>query len=215
VADAWPGRKSYTVAALEALARAGDNTALDLLTKRIGGPGGVNGLLEVRQLEGISVDRYRRQAEAEAAGLSSFRADWRGETAWRRALMSVSADERARAIRRRAVDQRDTATPVGLVRLLEAFNTREVFASAEPRLLLGNDPGYLAIALPAGARIWQAAGANRDDLGLTPESHAVALIELKDGRRVALAAFLSGSTANAAAREAILSEAGRTVLKSF
>lgn len=215
VADAWPGRKAYTVKALEALARAGDNTALDLLTKRIGGPGGVNGLLDVRQLEGISVDRYRRQAETEAAGLASFRADWRGETAWRRALLSVSADERAQAIRRRAVDQRDTATPIGLVGLLEAFNTREVFASAEPRLLLGNDPGYMAAALPAGARIWQAAGANRADLGLTPESHAVALIELKDGRRVALAAFLSGSTANAAAREAILSEAGRTVLKSF
>ena len=215
VADAWPGRKSYTVAALEDLARAGDNTALDLLAKRIGGPGGVNGLLDVRQLEGISVDRYRRQVETEAAGLASFRADWRGETAWRRALTSVSTDERAAAIRRRAIDQRDTATPVGLVRLLETFNTREVFATAEPRLLLGKDPGYLAAVLPAGARIWQAAGSNRPELGLTPESHAVALIELKDGRRIAMAVFLSGSTASAAAREAIIAETGRTVLKSF
>lgn len=215
VADAWPGRRSYTVAALEALARAGDNTALDLLAKRIGGPGAVNGWLGVRQLTGISVDRYRRQVETEAAGLASFRADWKGETAWRRAITSVSTNERASAIRRRAADDRDTATPVGLVRLLEAFNTREAFASADPRLLTGDDPGYLATGLPKGAKIWQAAGANRVDLGVTPESHAVALIELEDGRRIALAVFLSGSTADTAAREAIIAETGRTVLKSF
>ena len=215
VADAWPSRKSYTVAALEALARAGDNTALDLLLKRIGGPGAVNGLLDVRQLGGISVDRYRRQVETEAAGLASFRVDWKGETGWRHAITSVSPNERASVIRRRTRDQRDTATPVGMVRLLEVFNTREIFAGADARLLLGDDPGYLAKVLPEGAKIWQAAGANRFDLCVTPESHAVALIELKDGRRIAMAVFLTASTANAATRETIIAEAGRAVLKSF
>ncbi|ADG09687.1 serine hydrolase [Caulobacter segnis] len=215
VADAWPGRESYTVAELEALARTGDNTALDLLTKRIGGPGAVNGWLDVRQLRGVSVDRYRRQVETDTMGMASFRADWRGETAWRRALASVSADKRATAARQRAADPRDTTTPVGVVRLLETFNTREAFASADPRLLLGNDPGYLASALPEGAKIWQAAGSARPDLGVVAESHAVALIELKDGRRIALAVFLTRSTTDVAAREAIITEAGRTVLKSF
>ena len=215
IADAWPGRAAYAVTEPDALARAGDNTALDLLTKRIGGPGAVNGCLGVKQLGGISVDLYRRQAETQAVGLASFRADWRGRTAWRRALASVPAETRAAAARRRAAEPRDTTTPVGMVRLLEAFNTREAFASADPRPLLGNDPGYLAAALPRDAKIWQAAGSARQDLGLTPESHAVALIELKDGRRVALAVFLSGSTADAATREALVAEAGRTVLKSF
>lgn len=215
VADAWPARESYTVAELQALARAGDNTALDLLTKRIGGPGAVNGWLGVRQLGGISVDRYRRQVETEAAGMASFRADWKGETAWRRALASVPADQRAAAGRERAADPRDTATPVGLVRLLETFNTREAFASADPRLLLGSDPGYLATVLPEGARIWQVAGSAKADLGVIADSHAVALIALKDGRRIAMAIFLTSSTADAATREAIIVEAGRTVLQSF
>lgn len=215
IADDWPARQAYTVRELQALARAGDNTALDLLTKRIGGPGAVNGWLDVRQLAGISVDRYRRQIETEAVGLASFRAAWRGETAWRRAVESVPPAERETAARRQAADPRDTATPVGMVRLLETFNTREVFASADPRPLLGGDPGYLASVLPEGAKIWQAAGAARSDLGGAPESHAVALIELKDGRRIALAAFLARSTAEAPAREAIIAEAGRTILKSF
>ncbi|MDR6627872.1 serine hydrolase [Caulobacter segnis] len=215
VADAWPGRASYTVAELETLARAGDNTALDLLTKRIGGPGAVNGWLGVRQMGGISVDRYRRQVETEAAGLASFRAAWKGDGAWRRALANVPADRRAAAARQRAADPRDTASPVGLVRLLETFNTREAFANADPRLLLGNDPGYLTSVLPQGANIWQTAGSARPDLGVTAESHAVALIALKDGRRIALAVFLSSSTADTTAREAIIAEAGRTVLRSF
>ena len=215
IADAWPGRAAYAVSALEALARAGDNTALDLLTKRIGGPGAVNGWLDVKQLEGISVDLYRRQAETEAAGLTSFRADWKGQAAWGRALASVPAEARAATAHRRAADPRDTTTPVGMVRLLETFNTREAFVNADPRLLLGQDPGYLAAALPKGAKIWQAAGSARQDLGVTPESHAVALIELKDGRRIALVVFLTGSTADAGTREAIIAEAGRTVLKSF
>lgn len=214
-ADAWPARRSYTVAELEALARAGDTTALDLLTKRIGGPGAVNGWLDVRQLAGISVDRYRRQVETDAAGLASFRADWRGDAAWRRALSGVPAEQGASATRRRAADPRDTATPVGMIRLLEALNTREAFASADPRPLLGNDPGYLATVVPKDAKIWQTAGSARPDLGAIAESHAVALIELGDGRRIALAAFLTRSTADAATREAVIAEAGETVLRSF
>lgn len=215
VADAWPTRQAYTARELQVLARGGDNTALDLLTKRIGGPGAVNGWLGLRQLVGISVDRYRRQVETEFAGLPSFRADWKGEAAWRRALASVPAEQGALAARRRAADPRDTTTPVGMVRLLEAFNTREAFSGADPRSLLGNDPGHLATVLPEGAKIWQVAGSARPDLGVIAESHAVALIELKDGRRIALVVFLTASTADAAKREAIIAEAGRTVLKSF
>ena len=84
------------------------------------------------------------------------------------------AETRAAAARRRAAEPRDTTTPVGMVRLLEAFNTREAFASADPRPLLGNDPGYLAAALPKDAKIWQAAGA---DLHLAKPLHPVQLVE--------------------------------------
>lgn len=215
VADAWPGRRTYTVAELETLARTGDNTALDLLTKRIGGPGAVNGWLGVHRLDAISVDRYRRQVLPDGLGLASFRAGWKGETAWRRAVALTPAADRSRAARERQADPRDAATPVGLVRLLEAFNSHEVFLSADARALLGRDPGYLASAAPAGAMIWQAAGSEQADLGVTPESHAVAIVELKDGRRVALAVFLTDSTATVAEREAVIAEVGRAVLADF
>ncbi|HJV40968.1 serine hydrolase [Caulobacter sp.] len=215
VADAWPGRRTYTVAELESLARTGDNTALDLLTRRIGGPGAVNGWLDVQRINAVSVDRYRRQVLPDGLGLASFRVAWRGEPAWRRALTTVPARDRSRAARERQADPRDAAAPVGMVRLLEAFNNREVFPTADARELLGRDPGYLASSLPTEAALWQAAGSERADLGVTPESHAVAIVELKDGRRVALAVFLTGSTATVAEREAVIAAVGRAVLDDF
>jgi len=215
VADAWPGRQTWSIAELETLARAGDNTALDLLIDRVGGPGAVNGWLDVKRIEHVSVDRYRRQIATDARGLASFRADWKGEAAWRKAVDAVPASERAKAARERATDPRDTATPVGLSRLLEAFTSRELFYKPDPARLLGRDPGYLANALPSGARIIQSAGAAQPDLGVQPTNHAVAFVELKDGRRISFVIFLTASTADAKAREAIITDVGRAVLKEF
>lgn len=216
VADAWPGRQTWTVADLASLALHGDNTALDLLTKRIGGPGGVNGWLDVRGIRGVSVDRYRRQIETEIRGLASFRADWRSEGAWRGKVQAVPIADRARAANERQRDPRDTATPVGMIRLLEAFATRELGPAPDFNRLLGHDSGYLAGALPKGAALAQAAGSDAADLGVTPESHALAMIEqLKDGRRIALAIFLSASKADAATRERLIMEVGRAVMDEF
>lgn len=215
VADAWPGRQTWSIADLETLALHGDTTALDMLTKRIGGPGAVSGWLNVQRIEGISVDRYQRQVRTESVGLASFRADWKGQTGWSKAVGSVPADQRVHAARRQQVDPRDTATPVAMVRLLEAFLNRELGLAPNVDRLLGHDAGYLALALPKGARLAQAAGSERPDLGVTPSSHALAIVELKDGRRVALAVFLTGSTADAATREKIMAEVGQAVLDEF
>lgn len=215
VADAWPARQTWSVAELETLARAGDNTALDLLTKRVGGPGGVNGWLDVKRIENVSIDRYRRQIAADARGLPSFRAEWKGEDAWRKAVNAVPAAQRARAALERRTDPRDTATPVGMIRLLEAFINRELVPKPDPARLLGRDPGYLADALPPGGRIIQSAGAAPADLGVSPTSHAIAFVELKDGRRVAFVVFLTAAPVEREAREKIIADVGRAVLKEF
>ncbi len=215
VADAWPDREVWTIADLEVLSRHGDATALDLLTKRIGGPGGVNGWLDVQRIEGISVDRYQRQVRTEALGLASFRADWKTQAAWDKAVASVPAADRTRAARARQADPHDTATPVGMARLLEAYAYRELGAPPDFARLLGHDPGYLALGLPKGARLVQTAGSAHADLGVTPSSHALAVVELKDGRRVAFVVFLSASAADAARREALIAEVGRAVLDEF
>ncbi len=215
VTDAWPDRQVWTAADLEVLAQHGDATALDLLTKRIGGPGAVNGWLDVKRIEGISVDRYQRQVRTETLGLASFRADWRTQDGWNKAIAAVPPAQRARAGREHQSDPRDTATPVGMLRLLEAFMQRELGVAPDADRLLGHDPGYLAQVLPKGARIAQAAGSARADQGFTPSSHALAVVELKGGRRIAFAVFLTGSTLDEPARQKIIAEVGRAVLNEF
>lgn len=215
VADAWPGRTTYTVAELEALARAGDTTALDLLTQKVGGPGGVNGWLQVERLDHVSVDRYRRQVATDARGLASFRADWKTEEGWRKAIDSVPAEQRAQAGRERGADQRDTATPIGMIRLLEAFLNREIVARPDAARLLGRDPGYLAATLPPGARLIQSAGTSPVNLGVSPSIHSIAVAELKTGQRIAFVIFLTASTMDIAARETIVADVGRAVFKEF
>jgi beta-lactamase class A len=215
VTDAWPDRQVWTAADLEVLALHGDATALDLLTKRIGGPGAVNGWLDVQRIEGVSVDRYQRQVLTETLGLASFRADWRTQASWNKAIAAVPTERRARAGREHQSDPRDTATPVGMLRVLEAFMQRELGLAPDADRLLGHDPGYLAQALPKGARIAQAAGSARADQGFTPSSHALAVVELKGGRRIAFVVFLTGSTLDEPARRKIIAEVGRAVLNEF
>lgn len=215
VADAWPGRTTYTIAELEALARAGDTTALDVLTRRVGGPGGVSGWLQVERLDHVSVDRYRRQVATDARGLASFRADWKTEDAWQKAIASVPAEDRAKAGRERGADQRDTATPIGMIRLLEAFLNREIVTRPDAARLLGRDPGYLTAALPKGARLIQSAGTSPVNLGVSPSIHSLAVAELKGGQRIAFVIFLTASTQDMAAREAIVADVGRAVFAEF
>lgn len=215
ISDAWPERQVWTAADLEVLALHGDATALDLLTKRIGGPGAVDGWLDVQRIDGISVDRYQRQVRTEALGLASFRADWKDEAGWNKAIAAVPPPQRALAGRERQVDPRDTATPVGMSRLLEAFLQRELGVAPDADRLLGHDPGYLALALPKGARLAQAAGSEAAEQGFTPSSHALAVVELAKGRRIAFVVFLTGSPLDANARQQIIADVGRAVLDEF
>jgi len=49
IADAWPGRTIYTLGELfDAALRDSDNTAADVLMRRIGGPGAVSAWLQAR-----------------------------------------------------------------------------------------------------------------------------------------------------------------------
>jgi beta-lactamase class A len=53
------------------------------------------------------------------------------------------------------------------------------------------------------------------DQGVTPSSHALAIVELKGGRRIAFVVFLTGSTLDEPARQRIIAEVGRAVLDEF
>ncbi|CAN5218150.1 class A beta-lactamase [soil metagenome] len=221
IADAWPGRKAYTVG--ELLERAvgdGDNTAADLLMREIGGPGAVTAWLQSRKIEHLDVDRYARQLQPDSLGLASFRADWKGEAAYRAALNAVPVDARRRATLAYLADSKDTATPLGAARFLEALNQNELLTPASTRRLITlmlhspAAPGRLRAALPDGARLAHMSGTARTDLAFTPAVADIGTYRLKDGRRVAVAVFLSGSSLSEAEQERLIADVGRIVIKA-
>jgi beta-lactamase class A len=177
IADAWPGRNTYTIQ--ELLERAigeGDTTAADVLMKRVGGPGAVTAWLQGRKVNHLDIDRYQRQLQPDSLGLASFRADWKGEAAYRAALDKVPPTERRRATLAYLADPRDTATPLGVLRFLEALNQAELLQT-ESRRVLGRitsqaqgGSGRLRAALPDGARLAHVPGTARTDLNFTPRS---------------------------------------------
>jgi beta-lactamase class A len=221
IADAWPGRNTYTVQ--ELLERAvgdSDNTAADVLMKRIGGPGAVTAWLEGRKVDHLDVDRYERQLQPDSLGLASFRAEWKGEAAYRAALDKIPAADRRRATLKYLADPRDTATPLGALRFLEALNQGELL-DVESRRVLGritsqtdSGPGRLHAALPDGARLAHKTGTARTDLGFTPAVNDLGVYTLKDGRKFAVVVFVSGSALSVADQERAIADVGRVVIKA-
>lgn len=221
IAEAWPDRKDYTVA--ELLERAvgdGDNTAADVLMKEIGGPGAVTAWLQSRKVNSLDIDRYERQRLPDSLGLTSFRAAWKGEAAYRRALDAVPAETRRRATLAYLADAKDTTTPLGAARFLEALNQTELLTPASTRQLLRimaasrGDPDRLRAALPDGARLAHKSGAVRSDLGFTPAVNDIGVYRLKNGRRIAVAVFLSGSTLSPAEQDQVIADIGRIAIKA-
>lgn len=216
VADAWPAHGRYTVEDLLKRAVAlSDNTAADVLLKRIGGPGAVTAWLELRKVEGVRLDRYARQLLPERSGAASFRADWKGQ-AWRKAVLATPEAQRRAAQQRYLADPRDTATPLGAVRFLEALNQFELTSQEGRgrllRLMETATGDRLRPALPAGARLAALTTWAPYDLGLCAADATLALVQLQDGRRFALAIFLKASPLEDEDRTALIVDVARTVL---
>lgn len=96
-----------------------DNTAADVLMELVGGPQQVTTMLRNADIDGISIDRYEREFQAELEGLPPFKL---GEVVDRAAFVKAAEavpTEKKRPILERNVsglDTRDTATPLATVK---------------------------------------------------------------------------------------------------
>lgn len=219
IADTWPQRRDYTVGELlVAAVERSDNTAADVLMKRIGGPGAVSAWLVSKKIDEVRVDRYERELQPEIVGLTSFRPSWRGEVNYVSVLQRVPAAARQAAMRRYLADPRDTATPRGMLMFLQQLDSGQLLAPASTRLLIKmmqetpSAPNRLKAALPAGAVLAHKTGTARTDLGVNPAVNDVGIVTLADKRSYAIAVFLSGTTLDEAGRDAAIASVGRAVL---
>ena len=222
IADAWPGRAAYTIDELfNAALSNSDNTAADVLMRRIGGPGAVTGWLEAKKIDEVRVDRYERELGCDALGMASFRAAWKGYAAFSAAVATVPPARRHAAMLAYMADPRDTATPRGMLGLLRKLDEGELISAASTRKLLttlqqtprGAD--RIKAGLPNGATFAHKPGTSNTDQGLTAAFNDVGIFTLPDRRSYAVAAFLSGSTASDNERAALFADLGRAAVRSI
>ncbi len=111
---------------------------------------------------------------------------------------------------------RDWFEPAGAVQLLRRISDHSPLTPEHTALLLGwMQPGTLTnrlqAELPEGTVFAHKSGTSDVDNGLAHATNDIALITLPDGRRLALAVFVTDSTADQATREQVIARIGRTV----
>jgi beta-lactamase class A len=220
IALAWPARRDYTAQELlQALVVDSDNTAADVLMKRIGGPGAVTAWLVLRRVTEVRVDRYERELQAEHYGMPSFRPEWRTAAAFGQARDRVAPAARLAAMRAYMADPRDTATPRGMLDFLQKLDRRELVSAAATdrliRLMAATPRAHtrLKAGLPRDAFFAHRHGTSGVDQGVSTAHNDVGIFTLADKRSYAIAAFLSGSTRDEGARDAILADVARAAVK--
>jgi beta-lactamase class A len=216
IADAWPGRAAYTAGQLlEAAVAGSDNTAADVLMKRIGGPGAVNAWLQGKGIQEVRVDRYEREVQPDVYGMVSFRTGWKGQAAFDAAIATVPPARRLAAMRAYMADPRDSATPRGMLGFLRRLDEGELIATASTRrletLMLRTPRGAdrLKAGLPKGASFAHKPGTSGEAGGLSGAYNDVGIFTLADRRSYAVAAFLTGSIAPERDRAALFADLGR------
>ena len=211
IATAWPDRRAYSARELlESCVVDSDNTATDVLMKRIGGPGAVMAWLTSKALTGLRVDRYERELQPEANGMATFRPAWRIGSVYDAVRSKIPAAQRLAAMSAYIADPRDTATPRGMLEFLQKLHREELVSTASTGRLRGmmvrtlSAPNRLRAGLPADAVLAHRTGSSGFHLGLRPACNDVGIFTLADRRAYAIVAFLSGVTLGDDASDALI-----------
>jgi beta-lactamase class A len=225
--QAWPtppSNHAMDIPAIDLIALAvqkGDSTAADVIMNRIGGPGAVTAWLRGKNISDMRIDRYERELASDIAGMESFRPAWKDEAAFLAARDTVAAPAREAAMNAFLADPRDTTTAPAALNFLDKLAGDELISPASTSLLLrlmtatATGLDRLKAGLPHGASLAHKTGASSTDLGFTAAVGDIGIVTLAGGHRVAVAAFLAGSTATQAQRDAVFADSARLVAAAF
>jgi len=182
-----PGLSLTAQSLIELMITKSDNHATDAILAAVGGPAAVN--------------RWLR-----SAGITGQRID--------RDIATLLRDDLEKNDPSLGRDKRDSSTPAAMVRLLAALDRGEVLSPQSRALLIGamsrclTGKTRIPSLLPAGTMVAHKTGT------LWAQTSDVGLIRLPDGRKVALAVFVTGQESHAA-QARVIAEVARAVYDSY
>ncbi len=165
---------------LRAAASGSDGTAADMLLGLVGGPGAVTAYVRSLGVDGLTVAVTEKD---------------------------MGRDPQAQF--------QNWATPSGAAAVLHALDEGRGLSSESRQHLLRlltetpTGPNRIKGRLPEGTPVAHKTGSSRTVDGVTAATNDIGIITLPNGRRVALAVFVSGSPADDATRERVIADVAR------
>lgn len=182
-----PGMALSAQSLIELMITKSDNQATDAILAAVGGPS--------------AVSRWLR-----TAGISGQRVD--------RDIATLLRDDLAKNDPSLGIDKRDSSTPAAMVRLLAALDRGEVLSPQSRGVLLGamsrcrTGKTRIPALLPAGTLVAHKTGT------LWSQTSDVGIIRMPDGRKVALAVFVTGQESHASQAQ-VIAQVARAVYDSY
>lgn len=212
IRDHFQGEQmSFTVRQLlTAAVSKSDNTAVDALLTRVGGPEAVTAFLRTHGIAGMRVDLGERGFNPIFEDLSPHQLSPAGET----------AEQELTRLRRGydayLADPRNRSTPDAAVSFLRKLWERELLSPTSTQYLVDlmyaqTTPSRLRAGLPAGVRLADKCGTSYTLEGRTAAFNDIGILVWPDGHAVVVAAFLTASTASQDERQAIFADLAREV----
>lgn len=200
---------------LELMLLISDNSATDILLRTVGGPRAVTAKMRGMGLEGIRVDRPTAGLIADYMGITDLPHEMAWSLGmWKERVNGVPASAQDAAAARFQRDERDTATPLDMARLLVKIQKREVKGA---ELLLDilrrcqTGDARLKGLLPEGTVVAHKTGS----MGVTI-TNDVGIISLPGAAgHVAVAVYVKASDQPVAARERAIAEIARAARDFF
>lgn len=208
-------RETFTVRQLLGAAVShSDNSAADALVRLVGGPQVVTAFLRTHGIDDMRVDLDEHGVARIFANLGSVVQHPSHET-------PAEKERRLQGgLQAFLADPRNRSTPDSAVIFLRKLSHRELVSPASTQYLLGlmeaqKVPHRLRDGLPADVRLADKTGTSDTVQGVTAAYNDIGILTWPDGHTVIVAAFLTGSKATSADRDALFAELGRDIAEAL
>jgi len=193
-----------------------DNTANDVLLRRVGGPGAIRAMLARKQLVGIGFGPGEKALQTRTAGLA-WSDTYSDPHSFRKARAAVPKADRQKALEAYLASPPDGATPDAIARALAGLEHGTLLSRASTILLLdtmaSSKTGHrrLRAGLGQGWVIAHKTGTGQELGGMATGFNDVGLLRARSGRVYTVAVMISHSRAPIERRQALIADVARTI----
>jgi beta-lactamase class A len=197
-----------------------DSAATDILIAKLGGPRQVEAFLTRKGIDEVRVDRDERHLQTEILGLT-WKPEYVDSATFKEAVDAVPLRQRNVAYRHYRADPRDTATPEGMVALLQQLATGKLLSTSSTKFLVGvmqetaTFPDRLKAGVPKNWTLAHKTGTSGSWGGVTAATNDVGILQAPDGGLLPLAVFIGDSRAPEPARAALMAQIAAAVIAHY